>query len=70
LNLLSEVSEAHAKRQMQAVDETRTKRKSGKRGKIQDEPKLERKRYRRPSRRQLQQNLQQIDLEQLEHLSS
>lgn len=70
LNLLSEVSEAHTQRQMQSVGETRTKRKSGKRGKVQDEPKLERKRYRRPSRRQLQQNLQKIDLDQLEHLSS
>lgn len=69
LNLLSEVTEAHTKRQMQVTNEARTKRKSGKRGKIQDEPKLEKKRYRRPSRRQLQQNLQIIDLENLEHLS-
>ncbi|WP_299492429.1 small ribosomal subunit biogenesis GTPase RsgA [Acaryochloris sp. IP29b_bin.137] len=69
LSLLSEVTEAHTKRQMQSASEARTKRKSGKRGKPQDEPKLETKRYRRPSRRQLQQSLQNIDIESLEHLS-
>lgn len=70
LNLLAEVTEEHAKCQMMATSEARTKRKSGKRGQVQDEPKLETKRYRRPSRRQLQQNLQNIDFEHLEHLSS
>lgn len=70
LNLLAEVTEEHAKRQMMAATEDRTKRKSGKRGKVQNEPKLETKRYRRPSRRQLQQDLQNIDLDHLEHSSS
>ena len=70
LNLLAEVTEEHAKRQMTATTEARTKRKSGKRGKVKNEPKLETKRYRRPSRRQLQQDLQNIDLDHLEHSSS
>lgn len=70
LKLLAEVTEVYTKRQMQTASETRTKRKSGKQGKIQDEPKLATKRYRRPSRRQLQQNLQNIDFEHLEYSSS
>ncbi|WP_299403640.1 small ribosomal subunit biogenesis GTPase RsgA [Acaryochloris sp. IP29b_bin.148] len=65
LSLLAEVTEQQAKRQMTMTAESRTKRKSRKHGKIHDEPKLETKRYRRPSRRQLQQQLQDIDLEHL-----
>lgn len=69
LSLLTEVNEQQAKIKMTTIPESRTKQKSGKQGKTQDEPKLETKRYRRPSRRQLQQDLQNIDLEQLEHFS-
>lgn len=70
LSLLAEVTAEQAKCQMMATSESRTKRKSRKHGKTQDEPKLETKRYRQLSRRQRQQNLQNIDLENLEHFSS
>ena len=70
LSLLAEVTEQQAKIQTTTVPETRTKRKSRKHGRTQDEPKLNTKRYRRPSRRQLQQDLQNIDIENLKHSSS
>jgi len=70
LSLLTEMTEQQVKRAMTATADSRTKRKSGKHGKTQEEPKLETKRYRRPSRRQLQQELQNIDLDNLEHQSS
>lgn len=70
LSLLAEVIEQQTQRQMTTTSEARTKRKSRKHGRTQDEPKLATKRYRRPSRRQRQQTLQNIDFEYPEHLLS
>lgn len=71
VSLLAEVTVQQAKLQMTTMPETRTKRKSRKQGQTQHEPKLETKRYRRPSRRQLQQDLQNLDwdMDPLEPLS-
>lgn len=70
LSLLAEVTEQQVKRTMTGASDSRTKQKSRKHGETQEELKLEPKRYRRPSRRQLQQKLQNIDLDSLEHQSS
>lgn len=70
LNLLAEVTEQQAQLKDMATPEARTKRKTSRQGQTEYEPKLESKRYRRPSRRQRQQNLQAIDLDQLEPLTS
>ncbi|NJK40924.1 MAG: small ribosomal subunit biogenesis GTPase RsgA [Acaryochloridaceae cyanobacterium SU_2_1] len=70
LNLLAEVTEQQAQAKDMATPESRTKRKTSHQGQTEYEPKLETKRYRRPSRRQLQQNLQALDLDQLEQLTS